>query len=283
MQIMNIMALNQNLRTNNFFCLKFYFLIMILLLNSNFLRSSENLENYFKNVKGETVKMGVENLWDNPFHVENVKDFIIMENAVSVSEWKRFLVVSKYEFDWNKEIFLEEKWEKKILKDCIKSDNASIIGISWYQAAFYCNWCSERDGLSKYYKFTSAPKDSYPSNYEQKISVRLNKNASGYRLPTSSEWQLAKKSNVIKIYDNTYSEGEWCDDFASVKPFIESLSSYSDMDKMFIESFEEHFWKITRSFKLGLQERRYGNPKIDYPISFRMVKNQKQKKKIRLT
>lgn len=113
MQIMNIMALNQNLRTNNFFCLKFYFLIMILLLNSNFLRSSENLENYFKNVKGETVKMGVENLWDNPFHVENVKDFIIMENAVSVSEWKRFLVVSKYEFDWNKEIFLEEKWEKK--------------------------------------------------------------------------------------------------------------------------------------------------------------------------
>ena len=114
MQIMNIMALNLNLRTNNFFCLKFHFFIMILLFNSSFLITSENLEKYFKYVKGETVKMGVENLWDNPFHIENVNDFIIMENAVSVSEWKRFLSASKYEFNWNKEIFLEEEWEKNI-------------------------------------------------------------------------------------------------------------------------------------------------------------------------
>ena len=58
-----------------------------------------------------------------------------------------------------------------------------VTGISWLQAAEFCNWLSVQEGLPVFYRFANG-------RYQGP-----NKNSKGYRLPTEAEWEwLAKKS-----------------------------------------------------------------------------------------
>lgn len=56
-------------------------------------------------------------------------------------------------------------------------DNQPVVGISWQEAALYCNWLSEQEGL--------------PPAYERKGDrlVAVNPMTRGYRLPTDAEWE----------------------------------------------------------------------------------------------
>jgi len=86
---------------------------------------------------------------------------------------------------------ITEDQYNSFLRESSLNSNKPITSISWFEAAKFCNWLSEQEGLDKVYNFIN-------SNY-----TGLNMESNGYRIPTESEWVWAVKfykQSDIKIF-----------------------------------------------------------------------------------
>ena len=71
----------------------------------------------------------------------------------------------------------------------IPQDDCAMMGMSWYEAAAYCNWLSKKEGIAPEqwcYERKSTP-ESGLRWYPKYDCLSL----SGYRLPTEAEWEYA--------------------------------------------------------------------------------------------
>ncbi|MGI9517026.1 MAG: formylglycine-generating enzyme family protein, partial [Pirellulaceae bacterium] len=114
----------------------------------------------------------------------------VSTTEVSRAQWRVFAEAQQTEV-WSA--------DEEDLAPYMRTDEAPMIAVTWYEAAWYCNWLSEQAGIPEEQWCYIPNADGV---YGPGMTIKSNfRELTGYRLPDDEEWKFAARAGAVTLHD----------------------------------------------------------------------------------